>query len=623
MLVPLRTGNISTAQIGNSSDTGLSHCLRRVTLDADGNMRMYSWVVGNSTKWDMVWELFSDVCKVFGRCGPFGICREEGQCTCAEGFHFINANDTSQGCARTNDITLCTKVDQSMVLLESVDFPGSGDYATLYASNASVCVNQCLSSCFCGGFSMTSSIMSNGYYHCYFKKGAIYNGHFTGARISYLRIGIDTGPNYRFALLQQRFAVLVEAASSTIAFLGALSTVLLCVVGVRFIRHSIRRRHTRRLEEKWRVSRGTLVPFTYKEIRFMTRNFADEIGRGGYGSVFKGHIGDMVVVAVKRLDNISPQETEFMNEVDSIGYIHHVNLVDLQGYCVKENREKLLVYEYMERGSLDRVLFRASDSKSTANSSANKSPVLEWRSRFRIAVDIAKGLEYLHTNVRGRCIVHCDIKPENILLDSMLSAKVGDFGLVRTMSKEQTHTITRHIRGTCGYLAPEWASEHTPITAKTDVYSYGMVLLEIVSGRRNLKSAVDADSQPDWYFPQWAFPKVEAGEFLQVVDPLLTGIVDATEVERVLQVAFWCINDKPLVRPSMTEVVGFLEGQIPIELPVPRPLLLDDILGSLQDDDEQRHHFGSLLTTSESLEASGQVSHPPPYAIEISPSKPC
>lgn len=183
------------------------------------------------------------------------------------------------------------------------------------------------------------------------------------------------------------------------------------------------------------------------------------------------------------------------------------------------------------------------------------------------------------------------------------------------MSKEQTHTIMRRIHGTCGYLAPEWASEHTPITTKTDVYSYGMALLEIASGRWNLKTAFDTDNQPDWYFPQWAFPKVEAGEFLEVVDPLLTGIVDAKEVERALQVTLWCINDKPLVRPSMAEVVGFLEGQIPIELPVARPLLLGDILGSSQDENEQ-YQYGSVLTTS-SHEVSGQFSHPPPYAIEI------
>lgn len=142
MLVPLSTGNISTAVIGNSRDAGLRHCLRRVTLDTDGNMCMYSWVIGNSTKWNLVWELLPDKCKVFGRCGPLGICREGGQCTCAEGFHVINANDTSQGCARTNDITACSKVDQSMVLLESIDFPGSGDYAEYsYAKNAGKCIN--------------------------------------------------------------------------------------------------------------------------------------------------------------------------------------------------------------------------------------------------------------------------------------------------------------------------------------------------------------------------------------------------------------------------------------------------------------------------------------------------
>ena len=149
------------------------------------------------------------------------------------------------------------------------------------------------------------------------------------------------------------------------------------------------------------------------------------------------------------------------------------------------------------------------------------------------------------------------------------------------MDKEKTRTITRHVRGTCGYLAPEWCSECLTITAKTDVYSFGMVLLEIVSGRRNSQApsntSITSDVKDQWYYPLWAFPTLESGTFLDVVDPFLAGIVDASEVERVLQVAFLCINERPHVRPSMSKVVQLLEGHIVIDQPIPKPNFLNDL----------------------------------------------
>lgn len=173
-----------------------------------------------------------------------------------------------------------------------------------------------------------------------------------------------------------------------------------------------------------------------------------------------------------------------------------------------------------------------------------------------------------------------------------MSAKVADFGLSRIMRREQTRTMTMNMRGTCGYMAPEWTSPHTPITVKIDVYSYGMVLLEIVSGRRNLKTSciLDLDDDPkamlnildapDFFYPQWAFEKLELetdASILEVVDPSLTGVVDMKEVRRALLVAFWCIHHKPEHRPTMSKVVQMLEGDIPIQQPVPRPGILDEL----------------------------------------------
>lgn len=272
----------------------------------------------------------------------------------------------------------------------------------------------------------------------------------------------------------------------------------------------------------------------------MTENFARKIGEGGYGTVFQGHVGE-TAVAVKRLNKqlSTDVEKEFLQEVESIGMIHHVHLVSLLGYCA-EGSHQLLVYEFVEKGTLDRALFRGDNLQL---------PVLDWRTRFAVAIQTARGLAYLHDDCEQK-IIHCDIKPENILLDSSQCAKVADFGLLRIMKGDQTRTLTMNIRGTYGHIAPEYmcpAADGMAITTKVDVCSYGMVLLEIISGRRNLiKSKFDA---PDWYFPRWAFAKIETDVVVDVLDKSLTGIVDVEELRRAVQVAFWCINDRPHLRP--------------------------------------------------------------------------
>ncbi|CAN1751364.1 G-type lectin S-receptor-like serine/threonine-protein kinase At5g24080, partial [Linum perenne] len=206
---------------------------------------------------------------------------------------------------------------------------------------------------------------------------------------------------------------------------------------------------------------------------------------GGFGSVYKGSLGDGTLVAVKKLDKVLPHgEKEFITEVNTIGSMHHMNLVRLCGYC-SEGPQRLLVYEFMKNGSLDKWIF--------------PSFVLDWPTRFSIAIATAQGIAYFHEQCRNR-IIHCDIKPENILLDENFCPKVSDFGLAKLMGREHSHVVTM-VRGTRGYLAPEWVSNR-PITVKADVYSYGMLLLEIIGGRRNLDMSLDAD---DFFFPGWAF----------------------------------------------------------------------------------------------------------------------
>ncbi|GAV79386.1 Pkinase domain-containing protein, partial [Cephalotus follicularis] len=215
---------------------------------------------------------------------------------------------------------------------------------------------------------------------------------------------------------------------------------------------------------------GMPVRFSYEDLCTATEGFKEKLGGGGFGSVFKGVLQDGTRIAVKRLDNLGQGMREFVAEVETIGSLHHFNLVRLMGFCA-ERSHRLLVYEFMSNGSLDKWIFNK-----------DQRPRLDWQTRKKIVLDIAKGLAYLHEDCRQK-IMHLDIKPQNILLDENFHAKVSDFGLSTLINRDESQVLTT-MRGTPGYLAPEW--RQLRITVKVDIYSFGIVVLEIVSARRNL-----------------------------------------------------------------------------------------------------------------------------------------
>ncbi|KAF7829858.1 G-type lectin S-receptor-like serine/threonine-protein kinase [Senna tora] len=307
--------------------------------------------------------------------------------------------------------------------------------------------------------------------------------------------------------------------------------------------------------------------FDYEELELATDNFKTLIGSGGFGAVYKGVLLDKSVVAVKKIMNLGNQgKKDFCTEIAIIGNIHHVNLVKLKGFCA-EGRQRLLIYEYMNRGSLDRTLFGGG-------------PVLEWQERFDIALGTARGLAYLHSGCEQK-IIHCDIKPENILLHDQFQAKISDFGLSKLLSPEESGLFTT-MRGTRGYLAPEWLT-NSAITEKTDVYSYGMVLLEVVSGRKNCSVKSRSHSMDESnscggyssassvaglvYFPLFALEMHEQGKYLELADPRLEGRVSSEEVEKLVRIALCCVHEEPALRPNMATVVGMLEGATPLAQP--------------------------------------------------------
>jgi len=210
--------------------------------------------------------------------------------------------------------------------------------------------------------------------------------------------------------------------------------------------------------------------YSYRELVKATRKFKVELGKGGSGTVYKGALEDDRQVAVKKLENVKQGKEEFQAELSVIRRINHMNLVRMWGFC-SEGSHRLLVSEYVENGSLANILFNDKNNI-----------LLDWKGRFNIALGVAKGLAYLHHECL-EWVIHCDVKPENILLDENLEPKITDFGLAKLLNRGESNQNVSHVRGTLGYIAPEWVSG-LPITAKVDVYSYGVVLLELLSGTR-------------------------------------------------------------------------------------------------------------------------------------------
>ncbi|KAL9298063.1 hypothetical protein ACSQ67_023959 [Phaseolus vulgaris] len=294
--------------------------------------------------------------------------------------------------------------------------------------------------------------------------------------------------------------------------------------------------------------------YSLRQIKGATNNFdpANKIGEGGFGPVYKGVLSDGDVIAVKQLSSKSKQgNREFVNEIGMISALQHPNLVKLYGCCIEGN-QLLLIYEYMENNSLARALFGEEEQKLH----------LDWPTRMKICVGIARGLAYLHEESRLK-IVHRDIKATNVLLDRDLNAKISDFGLAKLDEEENTHISTR-IAGTIGYMAPEYAMRGY-LTDKADVYSFGVVALEIVSGKSNTKYRPKEEFV---YLLDWAYVLQEQGNLLELVDPSLGSKYSQEEAMRMLSLALLCTNPSPTLRPNMSSVVSMLEGKIPIQAPI-------------------------------------------------------
>ncbi|XP_068317940.1 uncharacterized protein [Pyrus communis] len=295
--------------------------------------------------------------------------------------------------------------------------------------------------------------------------------------------------------------------------------------------------------------------YSYSDIKKITMAFKDKLGQGGFGSVFKGELSDGHLVAVKMLSGSKGEGQDFINEVATIGRIHHVNVVQLIGFC-SERSKRALVYDFMPNGSLEKYIFLEKE----------KGVVLGWDRMHEIALGVAGAIKYLHEGCDIQ-ILHFDIKPHNILLDENLNAKISDFGLARFYPRDHNTLSLTAPRGTMGYIAPEMFYRNLGgVSYKADVYSFGMLLMEMTSRRKNLNAHVQNSSQI--YFPSWIYDQLEKGLSVEIVDACEN---DKKVAKKMIMVALWCIQLKPADRPSMSKVVEMLEGEVEaLQIP-PKP----------------------------------------------------
>ena len=310
--------------------------------------------------------------------------------------------------------------------------------------------------------------------------------------------------------------------------------------------------------EEFLQSHNNLMPirYSYAQIRKITKGFEDKLGEGGYGSVFKGKLRSGHLVAIKMLGKSKGNGQDFISEVATIGRIHHANVVQLIGFCT-EGPKRALIYEFMPNGSLEKYIF-----------SREGSVPLSIEKTYEISIGVARGIEYLHQGCDMQ-ILHFDIKPHNILLDENFTPKVSDFGLAKLYPADESIVSLTAARGTLGYIAPELFYKNIGgVSYKADVYSFGMLLMEMAGRRKNLNAYADHSSQI--YFPTWVYDQFSEGNDIEMED---ATDEEKKTVKKMIIVALWCIQMKPINRPPMNKVVEMLEGEVECLQMPPKPFL--------------------------------------------------
>ncbi|KAL5721217.1 hypothetical protein ACHQM5_013804 [Ranunculus cassubicifolius] len=514
-------------------------------LDADGGLRIYALISGDGWRVAFVFLGRGDECQFPLKCGPYGVCRD-GQCSCPKGVDGldylapVNGQFPNMGCSLIGQSS-SPVFDQ----YELVDF-GQLSYFSYFDPKAAVpdisieedCKQACsnTSSCAAAFFSYNNN-RSDGL--CYLPSqvlSLIGNPQDVSASnsSSHLKVYGRSSPQN-------------SPQSSWLVFKFKILIFTMTLVVVTFSLVLLMKRYMFRRVKLLDLTSESPVCFSYHELSIATGKFSKKLGGGGFGAVFKGILNDGTLVGVKRLDGVGQGSKEFLAEVETIGNIHHINLVRLVGFCA-EKSHRLLVYDYMSNGSLDKWIFKG-----------DKDRFLSWNMKCKIMLDIAKGLVYLHEECRQQ-IVHLDVKPYNILIDDGFNAKLSDFGLSKLIDRDQSQVITA-LRGTLGYVAPDW--QHSRISVKADIYSFGIVLMEVATGKKILDYS-RPESQV--HLLSVLHKMAKDGRLLEVVENQSEEMKNhKEEVVKMIMLGLWCADADHTRRPMMSTVVKVLDGTMELD----------------------------------------------------------
>ncbi|CAM6126563.1 unnamed protein product [Calypogeia fissa] len=573
-----------------------------MVLESDGSLKVY--IFNQLGVLTVDYDFFSqNMCDLPEICGGYGVCKANGQCECPipsdsssdpHSFMPTNSSDPTKGCSYSGSSPLKNQCSTDiasaqvhMSQVNAVDYYSNRFADTGINTSMTECNSLCMSNCSC-----TASFYDSGSNLCY----SVYEPP--------LSMISTANSNLTAFFKLGGVATLKKKSPSGVSVgigVGVASFVIICVVAIGFVAYVSHKRAKAALRSKEDEFLETLpgLPPRYskKEMDGATMGFTKLLGSGGFGSVYEGSLPDGTKIAVKRLES-SKGTKDFRAEMATLGSIHHHNLVRLRGFCA-EGVDNMLVYEFMPNGSLDRWLFSTHYTELSTDSKLYNGP-LDWETRFKIALGTACGLAYLHEECSER-IIHLDIKPQNILLDFDFSPKVADFGLSKLVDRDLSMVVTT-MKGTPGYLAPEWLLE-AGVTEKTDVFSYGIVLLELVAGRKCMDRTKEDRRQR--YVPVWLLHCIRDGDILEILDPRLQTHMKEFEQEQVrlvIHIALQCIQEDVSHRPSMGVVVQMLEGLVRVpDLPIDHTLYTKYRFAHALDSDLSR---AQLLTGFESTSST-------------------
>ncbi|URD98725.1 Serine threonine-protein kinase [Musa troglodytarum] len=557
--------------------------ISRLVMNQSGKLQRFVWIE-ESRSWNQFWYGPKDQCDSMSPCGPNGVCYPSDwpMCHCLKGFRPKNPSkwdlrDGSDGCVRKTALD-CRNGTDAFVTLNGAMIPDTSSSVVDWSLSLEQCKARCLRNCACTA--CASANISGSESGCIMwttdltDLGVVSGGlgQDLYVRLAAADIGSESGDSRR-----SRVVVIVAVIAMTILVLGCAA----CCVWKRKKRST----HETFIFWFWCQSRGACLLIRYYStgiagniclagghnegtgqdldlplfdlaaIIDATDDFSmhNKLGEGGYGPVYKGKLGGEQDVAVKRLSKTSMQGLEeFKNEVMLTAKLQHRNLVRLLGCCIQAG-ERMLIYEYMPNRSLDAFLFDKSEDA-----------LLDWQTRRNIIVGIARGLLYLHQDSRFR-IIHRDLKASNILLDKDMNPKISDFGMARVFGGDETEANTRRVVGTYGYMSPEYAMDGI-FSVKSDVFSFGVLVLEIVSGKKNRGVIYHSASHLNLLGYIWSLWKDGKGS--ESVDGSIRHSCSPAEVLRCTTVGLLCVQERPEDRPTMSSVVLMLSGDG--ELPQPR-----------------------------------------------------